>query len=358
MLETLQNFQSQILDPDRFMMIAAAWLLCAIVGMVTGPMHGNANSFLCLITDATLGRLGARLDNKERKAGTLGFRGLMFTIFALFIALTFGQSTAKLVTGLPFGGMTEILLLSLCMTAGAVWYGLLRLYFALRENKPTPKRVSACVYKSRVGKSLSKGAYYTIARSTRTDLTASDDFGITRTGMLFAARSFDKGLVAPALWYLIGGLPAAFIYAVLSALAWRFGKDGFNKGFGNVALALEQLMGFVPTVFSGFIMACAGLLTPTGGMIRALVGLWEHKDMTPYAQGGLPVTALAFALGVSIGGPVTDIDGSSLKRNWVGPEGATAMLEKGHLRRGLYINLMAHLLFIAALFGALMWSRI
>ena len=96
MLEVYQNFHAQILDPDRFMVVVAAWLLCAVVGMVTGPMHGNANSFLCLVTDVTLGRFGARLDKKGRKVAALSFRGMIFTIFALFIALTFGTAAVQL----------------------------------------------------------------------------------------------------------------------------------------------------------------------------------------------------------------------------------------------------------------------
>lgn len=325
--------------PDRIPLAMAAILLVGIGGMVTGPLAGNANSFLWAMVDKTLGAIGGRLDRVQRKAGDLMMRGMMLTAAGLVLFYSLGQGAEQAARLEPLGGATEIILLALCMSAGSVWFALLRLFFALKDKKK-----------------ISKNAYFTISRTTRTDLTSADDFTITRVGMGLAARSFDKGIVAPVIWYLIGGLPVVFIYAGLSALAWRFGKDGFTKGFGRVPLALEQLMGFVPSVFAGFMMAAAGLLTPTGGMTRAFAALLKPDGRTPYAEGGLPVTAMANALDVGLNGPCTDIDGSAIKRAWAGPDKATAMLDAGHLRRGLYISLMAHLLFLAGLGSALLFS--
>jgi len=115
-------------------------------------------------------------------------------------------------------------------------------------------------------------------------------------------------------------------------------------------LALERLMGFVPNVFAGILVSCAGLLTPTAGMTRSFIGLFHFtKGVAPYEQGGAPVTAMAWALKVSLGGATQDLDGSAIKRGWAGPDGATAKLEAHHLKRGLYIVVMAHLLLLAAL---------
>lgn len=164
---------------------------------------------------------------------------------------------------MPVYNLTEVLALSLLLTSGTVWYGLLKLYFAMKEKK------------------LTEGAFYTIARSSRTDLTAIDDYGITRTAMVFAARSFDKGLIAPSIWYLVAGLQGAFLYSALAALSWRFGRDGQGSGFGAFFNALEKLMGFVPMVLSGCLMAAAGLFTPTGGMTRAFLALPKSRRKGP-----------------------------------------------------------------------------
>jgi adenosylcobinamide-phosphate synthase len=340
MIDFITELHSQILDPERFPIAMFAMLLTAIIGMITGPMHGNANPFFWKIINLFFGGIGKRLDRIERKASDLMFRGLILTIAVLSFSYVVGSFLSDLVIKIPYNGFTEILFLSLVITSGTVWYGLLRLYFAVRDN------------------SVSKGAYYTIARSSRTDLSTSDEFTITRNAMGYAAKAFDKGLVSPVFWYLLAGLPGAYIYAGLSAVSWRFGREGSNKGFGAVPMALEKLMGFAPMFLSGVLVAAAGLFTPTGGMTRAYLGMLKEEGRAVYEQGGISLTAMAYALNVSLGGPVTDLDGRSIKRNWVGPKQATAKLENAHLRRCIYIMLMAFLLFLVSMMFSLLYGRL
>jgi len=329
-----------IMDPDRIPYAVLAILLVMMAGIITGPLAGNANPLAWQIYQLLIGRLGDRLDRRSRPQGDLMFRGLMLTIFCIIFAAVLGKISYRFAMMTPFYGMTEIALLSLCLTAGSVWFALLRLYFALEKE------------------GQAKGAFYAVSRSTRVDLNSTDDYGITRTALGFTATSFDKGLVAPVIWYLIGGLPVLFIYSALSALAWRFGKNGFSKGFGRMPLALEKLMGFVPALLSGLLFTAASAMTPTASMGKSLSLWWTRKDKVPYEQGGITLCALAWPLHISLGGPVQDIGGSSLKNAWVGPQGATAKIEHGHLRRGIYLNVVAHLLFLAALGGAYLFANL
>lgn len=337
-LAEIQALHHYLFIPERIPLAMAALLLAVVVGMVTGPLWGNASPFFWIVVNKMLGTLGAKLDRIQRKPNDLMIRGFIITIMGLILFYAVGRGAEWLAGAVPLAGVTEIIALSLVLTAGTVWFALLRLFFALRENKAGDR------------------TYYAIAVSTRTNLAAADHFTITRIGMGWSARMFDKGVVAPIIWYLIGGLPAAYIYAGLAALGWRFGRDGFTKGFGRIPLVLERLMGFGPMLLSGMLMAGAGLLTPTGGMTRAFAGLLRKEGAAPYEEGGLPVTAMANALKVSLGGPVVDLDGSTIKRAWAGPESATAQLGEGHLGRALYISLMAHLLFLAAMGASLLYA--
>jgi adenosylcobinamide-phosphate synthase len=339
-IEFISEFHNDVFDPSRISVIVGAWLLCVTVGMVSGPMFGQANPLWWIFVNATFGKLGAKLDNLNRKARDLITRGFILTIIVMFLSFGMGRFLEKIALQYDFGGVSEIVFLSLTMAAGSVWFGLLQLFFAMRDER------------------VSDGAYYKIARTTRTNLSSLDDYGITRTGMMMAVRSFSKAFVSPALWYLMLGLPGAFLYAGLAALSWRFGKDGFTKGFGSVPMALEKLMGVVPDIFAGILVALAGLFTPTGGMTRAVTALFMFKKSMPYQQGGMPVTAMAYSLKIKLGGAVNDTDGSAMKRAWVGPNNATAQLEKNHLKRGIYITLMAHLLFVAGLAASFLFASL
>lgn len=327
-----------ILDPARFPLAVMALLLCAVIGIVTGPMHHNANPFLWKLLGAATGGMGRRLDRTERNKTDLAARGLLVLLVVVLLSYGAGLVAVWLSLHVPLWGVTQIVMLALCLSVGTVWYSLLRVYTALEKK----------------GK-IAEGSYAAVARTTRTDLSRMDDFGITRVTMAMAARSFDKALVAPLFWFLLFGPVGAYIYSGFSFFSWRFGKDSFGKGFARAGLALERLLGYIPMTVSGILMAAAGLFTPTGGMTRAFRGLFRRQNVAPYAEGGLPVTAMAYALDVILGGPVTDLDGSALKRVWVGPKDATAQLQAGHLRRALYISLMAHLLLVASMLGGMLW---
>lgn len=330
------NLHDQIFDPARLPVAAGAVLIVCLVGVLTGPLFGNANPVFWRTVDFLFGPLGSRLDKTERKASDLMTRGTIITLTAAIMAFLLGQFFQSLSHHYPNWLIVDIMALSIILSAGAAWNALIRLYKAVQ------------------GKNAVKGAFFTLATTTRSNLTTADEFTITRVGIGMGAKIFDKGIVGPVLWYLIGGLPAAYLYAGLAALSWRFGKEGFTKGFGSTALALEKLMGFVPNVFSGILFSLAGLLTPTAGMTRSFIGLFHFNEgRAHYPEGGAPVTAMAWALKVSLGGATQDIDGSAIKRGWAGPSGATAQLNAKHLHRALYILVMAHLLLIASLLVAI-----
>jgi adenosylcobinamide-phosphate synthase len=335
------DLHAQIFSPDRLPVAATALVIVSLIGVATGALGGNANPLIWRTADFLFGRLGAKLDKTERTQGELFRRGLVVTIMAIVLAFLLGSAFSTLSIEYPNFRIVDIVALSIVMSAGAGWHALLRLYKALHE------------------KALIKGAFFTIARTSRNNLASSDEFTITRVGIGMGAKVFDKGVVAPVLWYLIAGLPAAYIYAALAALSWRFGKEGFTKGFGTPALELEKLMGFVPNLFAGIMLSLAGLLTPTAGMTRSLVGLFPgHKGRAKYNEGGAVVTAMAYALKVRLGGATQDLEGSAIQRGWAGPEGATAKLDAKHLHRGLYILVMAHLLlFFSLLVGIVLSGR-
>lgn len=330
--EIIQNIHAQIFDPERLPVAVIAVATVCVLGVLFGALGGNANPLFWRTVDFLFGPLGSRLDKTERKAADLITRGTIITLTGLVMAFLLGQAFQTLSTEYPTYRIIDIVALSVIMSAGAGWNALGRLYKAVN------------------GKNMVKGAFYALATTTRSNLTTADEYTITRTGIGMGARLFDKGIVAPVLWYLIGGLPVAYLYAGLAALSWRFGKEGFTKGFGNMALALEKLMGFVPNVFSGILISLAGLLTPTAGMTRSFIGLFHfNKGRAHYHEGGATVTAMAWSLKVSLGGATQDVDGSAIKRGWAGPDGATAQLDAKHLHRAIYILVMAHLLFVMAL---------
>ncbi len=334
------HFHAQVMAPDRIPFAIVAMVPPALIGLWRGPVWDNANPLLWLWIDRIFGCLGDRLDRTHRPRADLMFRGFLVSAIVIFVMLFLGNMLKTTIETRSYYGLVEVVTLSLLLTSGAVWGLLSRLYKSLKDKKTTA------------------GGYLALSRSARTNLSIADDPTVTRVAMGYSVRAFDKGMVSPVFWYLIAGLPGALVYSSLACLAWRFGKDGFSKGFGVIPLALEHLMGFIPGLFAGILVALAGLFTPTAGVSRAFLSFLGAKGRATYEQGGYPLSALAWTLNISLGGASQDLAGSAIKGVWVGPERATAQNDHNHLRRALYICITAHILFLATLCGAYVWSGI
>ena len=338
--QTYSDWHAMLMNLDRIPAILIAMLVCMVIGAITGPLAGRIYPLFYSFLDILFGKFAQRMDRGHRPRADLLFRGFLLSAFVIVFCALIGKALGTL-EQLPYMlGTIPALLLALFMGVGTLWFALLKLYFVMEHGK------------------VGEGAYYAIASSARINLNAGDDYGITRAAIGLSAKMFDKAVIAPALWYIIGGLPAVSIYTGLAFIAWRVGRSGFNTAFAVIPMALERLMGFVPNLLAGIYLTLAASFTPTAKIFGGISAWFGHKDRCDYEQGGAPISALAWGLNISLGGAVQDISGAAIKGDWVGPEGATAQLNHKHLRRALYLNVVAHILFMASLLGAYIWSGI
>lgn len=325
------NIHAQLFNADRIPLAVAAVFLTVIMGMITGPVAGNANPFFWGILNRVCGAFGEKLDNPSRVRGDLIFRGFLLCVVMLFVAGIAGQYDFS-------SFYSEVFVFSLFLTSGTIWFVLLRLFFALGSKQGID------------------GAYLGLSRSSRVDLNAIDDYGIVRTAMGYSAIAFDKGLVAPVFWYLVGGLPFVYVYCVLSFMAWRFGRCGHGSGFSEVPLALEKVMGFVPSLFAGLLLSASAAVTPNARVFPMVSAWWRDKDTVSYAQGGVVLSAMALPLNLSLGGPVRDISGARLPNGWVGDKDSSAKVSREQLKRAIFMNVIASLLLVLAMLSAYIYA--
>lgn len=347
-LDFLTHLVSDIGSPERLNTAMISLVFVSVFGAVFGSFTGNANPFLWVVLDRVFGGFAKKTYKVGRSVSSLHFRGtILLVLYILFTALV-AFAAMILEKEFPLSGFMGPILLTCVLSGGATWSALVRLHRAIRaENQ-----------KGKSNQHLPKGSYYDIAVSTRTNLNTTDTHGIIRGGIGFVSFSLDKGIIAPLFWFIIGGLPAAFLYSGIAAARWSLAKEGFAKGIGNLSLRLEELMGLIPQMITTIILAFAALMTPSARLTRTVMGIFSRTGgRASYAEGGLPLTSLAWALGVSLGGPVEDIDGSVLRRAWVGSTNSTAKVEIHHLRVAIYLSIMATILTFALLLaGVMAWK--
>jgi adenosylcobinamide-phosphate synthase len=130
-----------------------------------------------------------------------------------------------------------------------------------------------------------------------------DEAGVCRAAIETTAENFSDGIVAPAFWYLIGGLPGIFIYKAVNTADSMIGhRTPRHEAFGWAAARLDDVLNLIPARLSAVFIVFAAPLT--GANAR---GAWTAmrrdagRHRSPNA--GWPEAAMAGALGVALAGP-------------------------------------------------------
>jgi len=162
------------------------------------------------------------------------------------------------------------------------------------------------------------------------DTRQLDAGGVSAAALESLAESFNDGIVAPAFWFLIAGLPGLFAYKVLNTADSLIGhKEEQWRAFGWAAARADDVANLIPARIAGALLAIAGF----GGF--GVMFSDASKHASPNA--GWPEAAMAGALRVRLGGPAT-YDGVVHERPVFGSGPVPGVAELG---RGLRIYVIA-----------------
>lgn len=162
------------------------------------------------------------------------------------------------------------------------------------------------------------------------DTASLNESGVAGAALESLAESFNDGVVAPAFWLLVGGLPGLFAYKALNTADSLIGhREPRWRMFGWAAARADDVVNLIPARFAGALLALAG-----GG---GLLVMWRdaHKHASPNA--GWPEAAMAGALRIQLGGP-TAYEGVIHERPTFGAGASPAVDD---LKRGLRIYVIA-----------------
>ena len=149
-----------------------------------------------------------------------------------------------------------------------------------------------------------------LARIVGRDTAALGCSGIASAATETLAESFCDGIVAPAFWFLILGLPGLFVFKAISTADSMIGHlDTRYRDFGWASARLDDVMNWLPARLAGAIICLAG-----GGGWRIL---WRDARNHLSPNAGWPESAMAGALGVRLGGGAA-YDGEWIARETLG----------------------------------------
>lgn len=102
---------------------------------------------------------------------------------------------------------------------------------------------------------------YAVSMIVGRDTENLDDKAVARAAVETVAENTSDGIVAPLIFLAIGGAPLGFFYKAVNTMDSMLGYVELPyKNIGLVPAKMDDVMNFIPSRLSAFIMLCAGWL--------------------------------------------------------------------------------------------------
>jgi adenosylcobinamide-phosphate synthase len=143
-----------------------------------------------------------------------------------------------------------------------------------------------------------------VAKIVGRDTADLDEAGVARAAIESLAENFSDGVVAPAFWMVIAGLPGAALYKAINTADSMIGhRSERYRDFGRTAAQLDDIVNFPASRLTALLIAGAAALSKGASAGAAWRAAWRDGPKHASPNAGYPEAAMAGALGLSLGGP-------------------------------------------------------
>lgn len=171
-----------------------------------------------------------------------------------------------------------------------------------------------------------EGGRKAVAMIVGRDPQQLDRSAVSRAAIESLAENFSDGVVAPAFWYAIFGLPGLLVYKMLNTADSMIGhRSARHLNFGKWPARADDFANWIPARLSAGIIAL-GLASISGiTAARAAVGgALRDAGLHRSPNAGWPESAFAHGLGIALGGPRT-YAGESVQQAWLNGSGKAVL---------------------------------
>lgn len=137
------------------------------------------------------------------------------------------------------------------------------------------------------------------------DTEKLDKSDISRAAIESAAENYCDGIVAPIFYLSLGGPALAMLFKAVSTLDSMVGhKNNEYIDFGWASARADDLLNYIPARLSSLFLIFTALLCGKEWKASLRVTIRDHSNHAS-PNSGYPEAAVAGALGIKLGGPVT-----------------------------------------------------
>jgi adenosylcobinamide-phosphate synthase len=268
-------------------MAAILTLLALLFEAMFGYPDGLARAFGHPVT--WMGHAIGELDRRLNRAGADPGGRKVAGVVALFILILVVGAAAFLIAHslllLPFG----VILLAILASS----------LLAQRSLYAHVERVAAALDTSGL-----QGGREAVSHIVGRDTAELDEAGVARAAIESLAENFSDGVVAPALWMVVAGLPGAAIYKAINTADSMIGhRTQRHEDFGWAAARLDDLVNLPASRLAALLIIIAGYLTPGASASGAFEAVTRDASRHRSPNAGYPEAALAGALHLALAGP-------------------------------------------------------
>ncbi|TNC49887.1 cobalamin biosynthesis protein [Rubellimicrobium rubrum] len=240
-----------------------------------------------------MGRAVAWADERFNEGGNRRWKGVLALGLLVVAAMLLGWALAAL----P-GSLAEVIVGAILLAQRSLADHVQAVARALRLSLPEGRRTVAMI----VGR----------------DTASMDEPAVARAAVESAAENFSDGVVAPAFWFAVAGLPGLLIYKLVNTADSMIGhRTPRYEQFGWAAARLDDGLNLIPARLSAALIWLTRPRAAWGPIIRD-----ARLHRSPNA--GWPEAAMARVLDVALSGP-RSYHGTMQDLPWVHPQGRKAI---------------------------------
>jgi adenosylcobinamide-phosphate synthase len=281
---------------DRSLLLLVGQILDAVIGEPDAVWKRVPHPVVII------GKMIDRLDSSWNREGEADGTRKAWGVAALAVVLLSAVVVAALIEGLavrlPFGELLVALVVGVMLAQRSLHDHVLAVAEGLERDGIEGGRAAVRMIVGR-------------------DPNTLDEHGVSRAAIESAAENLSDGVIAPAFWFLVAGLPGLLAYKALNTADSMIGhRTARHQDFGWAAARLDDVANWPAA------RLCAGLAVAAAWSLRldwraawqtALRDAGKHRSV----NAGWPEAAFAGALGLRLAGP-RHYGGSKVEDAWMG----------------------------------------
>lgn len=220
-----------------------------------------------------MGRAVAALDRWLNTGGQKRAKGVL----ALGLLVVGAYGLGHLIAWVPDFGLLEVVVAAIILAQKSLVDHVRAVADGLRQSLPEGRRAVSMI----VGR----------------DTAAMEEPAVARAAIESAAENLSDGVIAPAFWFLVGGLPLMLVYKVTNTADSMIGhRTPRHEAFGWASARFDDLLNLIPARLTALLIAVAHGWTDPKPILR-------DAPLHRSPNAGWPEAAMAVVLDVALSGP-------------------------------------------------------